>query len=307
MPRTLLGLIWSTGGRHQLALAVLSVAVFLLTTVPLEMQRRIVDEVTAGHRYGRIAALCAVYAAAALTMGGIKFGLNVYRGYVCETATRRLRATIHAAWGRAAPSSPRAGAAGPEITMIVAEAEAVGGFAGVALSEPLLQGGVLLSVFGYMLVVEPWLAMVSLGLFIPQTILVPLLQAAINRRMSQRILALRGLSAELSRGPTASAAAAGRFERRIAHVFNLNMRIFVWKFGMNFLMNGLYHVAIVGTLAAGAWLALRGETQVGTVVAFMSGLAQVNDPWGDLVNYFRELTSTRVRYRLIADTISAAS
>ena len=34
--------------------------------------------------------------------------------------------------------------------MILAEAEPIGGFAGDSVSEPLLQGGVLLTVFAYM-------------------------------------------------------------------------------------------------------------------------------------------------------------
>ena len=50
----------------------------------------------------------------------------------------------------------------------------------------------------------------------------------------------------------------------------------------------------------------EGQTvEVGTVVAFISGLSKVNDPWGDLVNYMREATVSQVKYRLIASTIEA--
>lgn len=45
---------------------------------------------------------------------------------------------------------------------------------------------------------------------------------------------------------------------------------------------------------------IQGRTEVGTVVAFISGLNRVNDPWGDLVNYFRDMTNARVKFRLIA-------
>jgi len=30
----------------------------------------------------------------------------------------------------------------------------------------------------------------------------------------------------------------------------------------------------------------------------------LNDPWGDLVNYFRDLNVTQVKYRLLADAVS---
>jgi ABC-type bacteriocin/lantibiotic exporter with double-glycine peptidase domain len=46
---------------------------------------------------------------------------------------------------------------------------------------------------------------------------------------------------------------------------------------------------------------------VGTVVAFISGLNRMNDPWGDLVNYFRDLTNVGVKYQLIAEVLDTHS
>jgi len=34
-------------------------------------------------------------------------------------------------------------------------------------------------------------------------------------------------------------------------------------------------------------------------VAFISGLARMNAPWRDLVNWFRELSNAGTKYRLI--------
>ncbi|HML09345.1 MAG TPA: hypothetical protein VK432_00690 [Stellaceae bacterium] len=42
---------------------------------------------------------------------------------------------------------------------------------------------------------------------------------------------------------------------------------------------------------------------VGTVVAFISGLTKVNDPWNDLVTFLRDMTNARVKYRLIAGVV----
>jgi hypothetical protein len=54
----------------------------------------------------------------------------------------------------------------------------------------------------------------------------------------------------------------------------------------------------------GGWYAVQGRLEVGTVVAFVSGLGKVNDPWGDIVNWYREMVVVRVRYRLVAEAIS---
>jgi ABC-type bacteriocin/lantibiotic exporter with double-glycine peptidase domain len=77
------------------------------------------------------------------------------------------------------------------------------------------------------------------------------------------------------------------------------MGIFKPKFAMNFLTKLLHHLGIAAILAFGGYSVVTGQTEVGTVVAFMSGLAQINDPWGDLVNWFRDLNLTRTKYGLI--------
>ena len=42
-----------------------------------------------------------------------------------------------------------------------------------------------------------------------------------------------------------------------------------------------------------------------SVVAFVSGLAKVNDPWGDLVDWFREMTLVRTRYQLFREAVAS--
>ena len=37
------------------------------------------------------------------------------------------------------------------------------------------------------------------------------------------------------------------------------------------------------------------------MVAIVSGLGKLNDPWGDLVNWAREFSVDSVKYRLFAD------
>ncbi len=63
---------------------------------------------------------------------------------------------------------------------------------------------------------------------------------------------------------------------------SLNMGIYKLKFSMNFLMSLLHHLGVAGALGIGGYLALKGHIEIGTVVAFVSGLNKVNDPWGDV-------------------------
>src|ERR1700733_4399557 len=96
MARKLYRYVLETSGWHQLCLVVLTVAVFLLEVVPLELQRRIVDDVVKHWDFWWIVALAGVYAGVILLQGGIKLVLNVYRSWVGERATRDLRRRVHA-------------------------------------------------------------------------------------------------------------------------------------------------------------------------------------------------------------------
>jgi ABC-type multidrug transport system fused ATPase/permease subunit len=72
---------------------------------------------------------------------------------------------------------------------------------------------------------------------------------------------------------------------------------------MNFLMNFMRQLGICGILGLGGWFVVNGQTEVGTVVAFLSGLAEINDPWGDLVTWFRNMRVASAKYRLIVEAV----
>lgn len=304
MPRTLFGYIWEKTARQQVVLALLSMVVFLLSAVPLELQRRIVNDAIAHGATSAVLALALAYVAFALTEGGVKLFMNVYRARISETTVRELRHGIGALTSRVAMAEDRALAEGVEISMILSESEPIGGFTGISFSEPLLQGGILLSVFGYLAYLEPWMALISLAVLSPQIVFVPLIQRAISQRAEARIRTLREVSGEIVGAAGGDVALAAAQESHIDRVFRINMGIFKLKFTMNFLMNLMHHLGVATVLGVGGWYAVQGRLEVGTVVAFVSGLGKVNDPWGDIVNWYRELVVVRMRYRLVAEAMS---
>ncbi len=302
LPRTVLRYVLQTSAAHQLSLLALTVAVFLLEVVPLELQRRIVNDLVKHRRYSLVIALCALYAGVVLIQGGTKLVLNIYRGWVGERAKRDLRRRVHAFVEGSPASSPAAEAQGIAISMIVAEVEPVGGFVGESVSEPLLQAGIMASVLAYLTHIDRWMAIAAVAIFLPQIVFVPLLQSAVNRRTGARVRVLRELGiAMIDRSDGADD------ERRIEQAFSLDMGIFKFKFTMNFLMNICNHLQVISALLVGGWWVYTRQLEIGGVVAFISGIARLNDPWGDLVNYFRDVSVTQIRYRLLADAVADLS
>jgi len=193
---------------------------------------------------------------------------------------------------------------GVEISMILDEVEPIGGFTGVSVSEPLLQGGILVSVLTYMLYLDLGLAMLALAFFVPQLVFVPLLQGAINRRAQARILTKRGISGGVIQAATASTHEWQWARAPIERVFALNMGIYKLKYTMNLLMNLMHYSAVAVALGVGGWLVLQGRAEIGTVVAIVGGLGKLNDPWGDFVNWAREFSVVGVKYRLFAGVVN---
>jgi ABC-type multidrug transport system fused ATPase/permease subunit len=305
LPQHLARYILAISWMHQIPLLALTVAAFLLEVVPLELQRRIVNDAVKNRHYDAILMLCAVYAGAVLLQGTTKLIMNIYRGWISESAIRDLRRRICAAMASGVPADPPAAdTQGTAISMIVAEVEPVGGFIGTSVSEPLLQAGVLATVLAYIVHLDWWMAGAALILFIPQLVFVPLMQHAMNRRARTRVWMLRHIGSGIIARHEPSEAADPVDLTRIDRVFQLNMGILKIKFTMNFLMNLCSHLQIVAALLIGGWLVLHEQLEVGGIVAFISGTGRLNDPWGDLVNYFRDASLTLVKYRLVAAAVN---
>jgi ABC-type sulfate transport system permease component len=138
LPRSIFRYVLGTSGLHQLLLLALTVSVFLLEVVPLELQRRIVNDLVKHRPYSWVVGLCVVYAGTVLVQGGTKLALNIYRGWVGERAKRDLRRRVHTFVETPGAAPPAVEAQGIAVSMIVAEVEPIGGFVGESVSEPLL-------------------------------------------------------------------------------------------------------------------------------------------------------------------------
>jgi ABC-type bacteriocin/lantibiotic exporter with double-glycine peptidase domain len=307
LPSTVFRYVFAISWPHQVALLILTVVTFLLEVAPLEIQRRVVNDLVKERSFSLIVILCGAYAGVVLVQGGTKLALNVYRGWVGENATRDLRRHVLAYLRIARVAAPGPEARGVGTAMIVGEVEPIGGFVGSSVCEPLLQAGILLSVLAYIIHIDRWMAAAAFALFLPQLVFVPLMQGAINRRAGTRVWVLRQLGISTVDTRAASPEQDRSDGKRIDRVLQLNMGICKLKFSMNFRMNVCSHLQVVAALLIGGWIVHTDQLEVGGVVAFISGVGRLNDPWGDLVNYFRDLSMTQVKYGLVADRVNQHS
>jgi ABC-type multidrug transport system fused ATPase/permease subunit len=304
MPRSLLVFIWQASGKRQILLCLLTIIVSLLTTLPLELQRRIVDDAIHGKTVNLLLLLSAAYLGVLLVQGGLKYVLNVYRGYMVEHVARDLRHRIFD--GTQTKEGAHLVKQGAIVSMVAAEVEDLAGFVGDSVSFPLLQAGTALSAMGYLIWVEPRIALFAVLLYLPQLFIVPLGQRRINRwgNIHARLLRKMGdtiVGAGFDRHGRPKF--RRRFMRLVTGAFRTRRAVYRVKFFLTFFGNFLDALAPLIVLSVGGWLVIKGEVEVSTLVVFITGFQKVADPWDQLLTFYRTASNANVKYHLIADAL----
>ena len=296
MPRSLYGYVLKVSHRQQVWLGLLTLAVFPLSLLPLELQRRIVNYAVANSAIELLLVYGGLYLAVLLLQGGLKFLRDAYMYRVAEGVTRVLRRKfIQRELSDAGVEQ------GTKLAIISAESEKVGGFVAESISLPLLQAGTVLSIAGYMLIIEPLVAMVAIVFLIPSVVVVGLAQPVLNHLSRSKITVVRSLGESVLRDGRRDAAEGAQSNELIERIYDLRLRFSNLKIAtksFNQLITGL---GLLSILLVGGWLAMQGRTEIGIIVAFMSGYERMTGPVRDLLNFYRRLSMMRVQYKLVAD------
>lgn len=299
--RSLLRYVWRMSGPHQIWVCLLALVVASLSMVPLELQRRIINDTIDGHDVRLLAVLGAGYVAVLVLQFGLKFGLRLYQNWLSESAVRHCREHLARTHKNRTKSARNADGQGRAVSIIATEVDKVGGFVGEGLSQPVVNFGMLAAIAGYMLAIEPMVAILSFLFLLPQSVIVPIFQSRINRLIETRLTLLRELSdtiVESGDGPIEPENAAVR--SRLGRIYANRIRIYFLKFAMKGSVNLLNGLAPLTVLLVGGYLAMEGETTLGVVVAFMSGFEQLADPLRELLAYYRIAAQANVQHRMIA-------
>ena len=148
--------------------------------------------------------------------------------------------------------------------------------------------------------------MVVLLIAVPQLFVVPMIQRRINVHVRERSHTLVR-AGDLMVDPELSRGSSGSFGNEIRKAFETiyaaRLHVFKLKFGLKFLISALQSTAVFVLLFAGGIMVLNGKTEIGIVVAFISGLDRVLEPWRELIAFFRSTSAARVQFDLIESTL----
>ena len=190
--RSLFAFIWKYSKRDQLILLAVTLTLFPLLYLTLELPKRIINDAIGagtstvdfmGYQLSQVSflmVLCGFFLLSVLGHGIMKMRINTMKGVLAERLLRRLRYTLIARILRfPAPYFERT-SQGELVSMVTAESEPMGGLMGDAISQPVLQAGQMITILSFLFLQSVWFGLAAVALIPLQAWLIPKLQCQIN-------------------------------------------------------------------------------------------------------------------------------
>jgi ABC-type bacteriocin/lantibiotic exporter with double-glycine peptidase domain len=290
--------IWKITGRSQIWLIALSIGIAVLAAVPLQFQKDIINGLAGNMEWQKLLLLGGLYLCALLLSSTMKFGLGYRSQILSEAVIRLIRhriflGSVHEEEVAGEKSAER----GTIVTMISSEAEEVGKFVGSAIATPLMQLGILVSVIAYISSTQPFLGLFMIAVVLPQAIIVVAVQKRVNAKIGERVMVLRRATNRFTEADIKSL--ENVIMNDFDQIYEARRIIYLLKQSSKFALNAINGFGTVGILVFGGWLALEGRTDIGSIVAALSGMARISQPWRELIAFYRDLSATRVKFELL--------
>lgn len=308
--------------RDQILLTVLSILSFPFLYAFYELPKQIVNEVIQGDagdfpvtwfdvpftQFEYLFALCGGFLILVIVNQGFKYVINVFAGRTGERMLRRLRYELYSRVLRFPLPHFRKLSQGEIITMVTAEVEPLGGFIGDAFKLPIFQGGYLLVILTFLLLQNWVMALAAIILYPLQFYIVPKLQRHVNTLAKERVRLVRRLSDRIGetvsgiqeiRGHDTSAYERAVMSSQLGDIYGVRLRIFIWKFVIKFLNNSINHLGPFCFYSIGGYFVIRGELEIGTLMAAIAAHKDLAAPWKELLNYYQRREDARIKYEQV--------
>ncbi len=320
--RSIFAFIWKYSKRDQLILLLVTITLFPLLYLTLELPKRIInDAIGAGSPvvdvYGVqmsqimfLGLLCGLFLLSVFVHGIMKMRINTMKGVLAERLLRRLRYTLIARILRfPAPYFERT-SQGELVSMVTSESEPMGGLMGDALAQPVLQAGQMLTILGFLFFQSITFGLAACALIPLQAWLIPRLQRRINLLNKKRVQQVRALAAEIGEGSVGAASLRtnggvryrmAMISDRLGHLYFIRFDIFQKKFFMKFINNFITQLTPFFFYSIGGYLTIKGEITVGALVAALAAYKDLSSPWKELLAYYNQTQDMSLRWDTIME------
>ena len=304
--RSLPSWIRSSSFKLQALLLLLILITVFARVLPLEMQKRIVNEAI---RFGEIQMLflyCGYYLAAVVIATGLKYLISALQNVIGERALADMRQALYHHILTLPLNFFRKTQPGLVVSSLVTELASAGNFVGMAIGVPVASILTLFAFAGYLIWLNPLLAGISLSIYPLVLILLPRLQQQANKANKRRVDKTRTLSGKIGEAISGIHEIHGngsyrienrRYDKMIEKLYKIRIVWNLYKFSVKSLNNFFSNLSPFLVFIVGGYLAIKGRLDLGALVAFISAQEKIYDPWKELIAFYQVYQDASVRYK----------
>ena len=304
--RSLISWIWTSSLKLQAVLVLIILIEVITRVIPLEMQKRIVNEAINLQKIDLLFLYCGIYLASVIVAGILKYLNNVIQTIIGQRALADIRKALYHHILTLPLNFFRKTQPGMVVSSIITELTTSGNFVGMAVSVPITNVLTLLAFAGYLIWLHPLLALVSLSIYPIVLFLVPILQKRSNRANKKRVDAGRDLASKIAESVTGIHEVQGngafhlenrKYDRLIDRLLKIRIVWTLYNQGVKTLNNFFTNLSPFLIFILGGFLAMKGQLELGALVAFLSAQEKLYTPWKELIQFYQVYQDASVRYK----------
>ncbi len=303
---------WVFSGNVKLQIVLLFIIIFTVfaRVVPLEMQKRIVNEAINLKDIDLLFVYCGIYLSAVITASGLKYLINILQNLISQRALAGMRKGLYHHILTLPLNFFRTTQPGMVVSSLVTELASPSNFVGMAVAVPVTNILTLLAFAGYLLWLNPLLAALSLAIYPLVIFLVPLLQKRVNIANKKRVEATRVMSSKIGeaiagiheiQGNGAYHIENQKYDRLVEKLMKIRIVWNRYRTGIKITNNFFVSLGPFLVFILGGFLAIKGRLELGSLVAFLSAQEKLYDPWKELIEFYQVYQDGMVNYKKTMD------
>ena len=309
--RTLFSWIFPGNVKLQVLLLLIIAVMVFARVAPLNLQRLIVNEAINLGKIDLLFRYCGFYLLAVIFASGLKYLTNVIQTLISERTTARMRKELYSHILTLPLGFFRKTQAGLMVNALTTELTLPGNFVGLSIAAPLTNLLTLLATAGLLFWLNWQLALVSLSIYPIVVFLVPFLQKRVNRANKKRVDASRKYASRIAesvsgiheiQGNGAHLIENRKYDRLVDKLQKIRIVWSLNRFGIKSLNGFFTSLGPFLVFILGGWFAIKGQLEIGSLMAFVSAQERLFDPWKELIEFFQVYKDGSVIYKRTMET-----
>lgn len=303
---------WAFKGnlKIQSLLLLLIIGMVFFRVIPLEMQKRIINEAIVLQKLDSLLLYCGIYIIAVTANSVIKLATNYLQANIGEQAILAMRKELYGHIISLPLHFFRNTQPGMVVSSLMTELNTAGTFAGMALAVPLSNILTLMAFAGYLFWLNPKLALATLGIYPVVVFLIPWLQKKTNHFNKQRVDQSRLVASQIAESITgvteihvhgAYEQEKQKFNRLVEALQRIRVKWSLLRFSTKTINNYFVSLGPFVVFLFGGYLVMHGQLELGSMVAFLSAQEKLYDPWKELIEYYQVYQDASVRYHRVME------